>query len=131
MNHSCKLTEEEKKILRARFVMHVHRELLSAFYIREAEGMTRAQLAENLGIDKSVISRRLNGTSNMTLEVISDLARGMGFRPEMQLLPYEELAGGNSVAVPTREQLSCASTPGGDYSSDSVGTVNAGNLLSL
>lgn len=129
MNPSCKLTEDEKKILRARFVMQAHRELLRAFSTCEQEGLTRVQLADNLGIDKSVVSRRLNGSSNMTLEIISDMARGMGFRPEIKLLSYEDLTGANYAPLFGRERLFDASTPARDYSSVSGATINKTNVV--
>ena len=82
MPHSCALTEDEQKVFGSRFIMQAHKELLRVFHEREEEGLTRAQLADNLGIDKSVVSRRLNGSSNMTLEIVSSLARCMGYRPK-------------------------------------------------
>jgi len=47
----------------------------------EARGLTQAELARELAVDPSVVSRRLNGTGNITLRTISDLFTGMGREP--------------------------------------------------
>jgi transcriptional regulator with XRE-family HTH domain len=69
--------------------------------MRRAEGLTQTELARRIGRSKSWVSRRLSGAVNLTLASISDLARGMGFRPMLDLTPYEQLAGANRLSVPT------------------------------
>src|SRR4051794_9433096 len=44
----------------------------------EANGLTRSQIARILGADKAFITKKLTGTSNMTIETLSDLAFAMG-----------------------------------------------------
>ena len=36
--------------------------------------LSRAEIARRLGINRSVLTRRLNGTQNMTLETVADMA---------------------------------------------------------
>jgi transcriptional regulator with XRE-family HTH domain len=91
------LTEEERRVYNARFLMEAWAELVQAFRVREAQGGTRQALADAMGIDKSVVSRRLNGSSNLTLEVVSEMARAMGYRPELRLQPYETMSAGNDI----------------------------------
>ncbi|MBK1698561.1 helix-turn-helix domain-containing protein [Rhodovibrio salinarum] len=83
---------------RQRFLMDAHRQLVCAFQKRaeSREGLTKTELADRLGLNKSVISQRLNGNSNLTLEVVSDMARAMNFRPNLVLTPCEDLARENA-----------------------------------
>jgi plasmid maintenance system antidote protein VapI len=105
------LTEEERRVYNARFLMETWTALVQAFRVREAQGATRQALADTLGVDKSVISRRLNGSSNLTLEVVSEMARAMGYRPELRLESYESLSSGNYAPV-SGQQLVVNSTSG-------------------
>ncbi|MBE0532648.1 MAG: helix-turn-helix transcriptional regulator [Rhodospirillales bacterium] len=43
-----------------------------------AENVSKTDLARILGCNKSVLSRRLNGTANLTLKTIADLAWATG-----------------------------------------------------
>jgi transcriptional regulator with XRE-family HTH domain len=64
-----------------------------------ARGLTQADIARLLGKDKSFVSRKLAGTSNMTLETLADLAFAMD-RPAYVLLPARAAAKGlNSVRM--------------------------------
>lgn len=95
-------SSDDLAVFRERLLMDVHRALWLAFEQRHADGLTRQQLADRLGVTKSVISRRLGGASNLTLGIVSDMARAMGFRPEFHLRAYETLAvGGNARATMT------------------------------
>jgi transcriptional regulator with XRE-family HTH domain len=53
-------------------VRHALRQALSEEY--KTRGLTQDGIASVLGKSKSVISRKLAGTSNMTLETLADLA---------------------------------------------------------
>ena len=48
-------------------------------------GLTRAEIARCLGKNKSVITRKLAGTSNMTLETLADLAYALDRPVKVQL----------------------------------------------
>jgi transcriptional regulator with XRE-family HTH domain len=62
-----------------RFIGHVRRELLKAFTEeQQARDLTRDELARELGVHKSVITRRLNGSSNLTLRVVAEMADALG-----------------------------------------------------
>ena len=93
------LSSDDYATFRARLAMDAYRAIVSAFQAREAEGLTRQQLASFLGVHKSVVSRRLNGVGNLTLGVISDMARAMGYRPELTFTKYESLVGDNANPV--------------------------------
>ncbi len=79
-------------------------------------GLTQADMARLLDRNPSFISRKLNGTSNMTLETLADLAYALD-RPVRIALPareagkaditfhaaYRETKAGNIVAFPARK----------------------------
>lgn len=41
-------------------------------------GVTQASIAEKLGVDRSVVHRRLSGRTNMTIETIADMVWALG-----------------------------------------------------
>lgn len=45
-----------------------------------ARGLTKADIARALGKDKAFVTKKLSGTSNMTLETLADLAYSMNRR---------------------------------------------------
>jgi hypothetical protein len=61
----------------------------------EESGLVQDQLAERLGIDKSLVSRRLNGTENLTLKTLSYMGTAMGYRPMISYTPFDQLGMGN------------------------------------
>jgi transcriptional regulator with XRE-family HTH domain len=62
-----------------RFIGQVRRELVKAFTEEQQErGLTRDELARELGVHKSVVTRRLNGSANLTLRVVAEMANALG-----------------------------------------------------
>jgi hypothetical protein len=60
-----------------------------AFQMRASLGLTQDNLAESLSVDKSLISRRLNGSENLTLKTFSFMGSAMKCRVIIQYIPYE------------------------------------------
>jgi transcriptional regulator with XRE-family HTH domain len=61
--------------------------------VREARrraGLTQAQLAGRAGTTQSAIARVESGTTNPSMEHISDLVRACGFDLEVHLVPYDD-----------------------------------------
>lgn len=97
------LTEEDQRRYRAELLNSVHRELHRALRRMEAEeGLSRADIARRLGVHPSVISRRFNGTANLTLEVIADLSRAMGHRAKITLEALKDLSASRATNGNTR-----------------------------
>jgi transcriptional regulator with XRE-family HTH domain len=68
---------KERKV--GRFLGRVRRELQAAFAEEKtSHNLTQAQIARELGVDRSVINRQLMGTENLTLRRIGELAWAMG-----------------------------------------------------
>jgi transcriptional regulator with XRE-family HTH domain len=66
-------------------------------------GLTQDELAEKLGIDKSLISKRLNGSENLTLKTLSFMATALNCRLKIEPLPYHQVA--QSVARQRNNEL--------------------------
>lgn len=65
------------------------REAIQATYTEQvAEGHTRASIAAELEVDRSVVSKRLSGAGNITLRTISDLYVAMGRIPLENFEPH-------------------------------------------
>lgn len=89
----------EKDIASAEFMSRVHR-VLKREMIKAAKErkISRSELARLLEVDRSVISRALNGKSNLTIRTISDICWGLGLEPSFDAcLPSSE-HGCNHVA---------------------------------
>jgi transcriptional regulator with XRE-family HTH domain len=57
-------------------------------------GLTKADIARLLGKDKSFVTKKLGGESNMTLETLADLAFAMN-RPVKVVMPSRARSGNN------------------------------------
>jgi transcriptional regulator with XRE-family HTH domain len=60
-----------------------------AFKTRAAQGLTQDDIAAMLSIDKSLVSRRLNGSENLTLKTLSYMGSAMKCKVLVHYLPYE------------------------------------------
>jgi transcriptional regulator with XRE-family HTH domain len=70
-------------------------------------GSSQDDIAESLDIDKSLVSRRLNGTENLTLKTLSYMGTAMGCRLQVNFMPYATIGTTNTY---TSTQLSISST---------------------
>jgi transcriptional regulator with XRE-family HTH domain len=80
----------------ARMIADIRHELHQALSEENGKrGLTQARIAEILGKNKSFISRKFNGTSNMTLETLADLAYALDRPVRVSLPDREKPVGGN------------------------------------
>jgi transcriptional regulator with XRE-family HTH domain len=63
-------------------------------------GSSQADIARALGVSPAFVSRKLNGTRNMTLRTLSDLAWAVDHRLRIQLEP-KRVAHNHPAAPPT------------------------------
>ncbi len=63
------------------------------------EGLTRSAIAELLGVNKAVVTRALNGTSNITLKTITDLAWALDREFVIDLVRPSEFGNHNHTTV--------------------------------
>lgn len=86
-------------------------------YRVQTDGLIQDDLAIKLDVDKGLISRRLNGTENLTLKTLSFMGTAMECRLSVQFIPYEEVGCSNyfqSTGVffqPSTRALNVANPP--------------------
>lgn len=72
-------------------------------------GLTRAEIARLIGRDKSFVTRKLTGESNMTLQSLADLAFALD-RPVKVTLPSRAIGAGSNRVI-TQATTSSAPDP--------------------
>jgi len=98
-------------------IQHVLNQALDDEHARR--GLTRAEMARAIGRDKAFITKKLTGTSNMTLETLSDLAFALD-RDIRISLPGSAAAGSNHAAI--------APIQAGPFDSNYLATLASGNV---
>lgn len=100
---SSKLHIPQRRRVFARFLGKIQHAILQALEEEhEKRGLTRAEIARILNADKGSITKKLNGTRNMTIETIADLAYAMG-RDDIQIsFPSPVPATGSNNALPVQ-----------------------------
>lgn len=78
----------------AYFLLSVLETLREAVSFRESEGELRSQIAARIDMDRSQLSRTLNGrVKNITIKTISDILYATGHSPkELEAEPWERLS---------------------------------------
>jgi hypothetical protein len=62
-----------------------------AFQMRADSGLTQDNIATMLDIDKGLVSKRLNGTENLTLRTLSYMGTAMECRVTITFTPYDRV----------------------------------------
>lgn len=74
---------DEKSAAFSRLVSRVLETLNEAVQLRKAQGVTLASIADRMNVDRSSLSRSLNGTSkNLTLKTVSNILWATDFEPK-------------------------------------------------
>lgn len=103
MSYKFGATSRKDRIA-ARFLGQVHAMLSrAALQVREEQGLTQAQVARELGVDRATISRLLSGAGNPTVRTIGELAGALGYRPELVLHKVEPRPGANHEKLIVRK----------------------------
>lgn len=85
----------------------IESQLREAYGKRHDQGrVNQAGLAKLLGVGRSVIHRRLNGSSNLTLKSVADLVWGTGHAIEVKIYDPEERADTNHAPKPVPDAIS-------------------------
>jgi transcriptional regulator with XRE-family HTH domain len=83
---SFQITLSPSKRAAARFVNGVRRKLQKALAEEsEKNGLTQTDIANTIGVHRSVINRELRGRKDMTLGRVAELASAMGRKVEIEL----------------------------------------------
>lgn len=82
-----KISIDKRRRTFVRLIGDIHNKLNQALAEEyERRQLTRTEMADMLGTNKSFVTRKLNGTSNMTLETLADLAFALDRVVKVQLI---------------------------------------------
>ena len=83
---SFRIAIDPRKRVAGRFITAVRAALQEALADEEhGNGINRTRIAERLGIHRSAVTRRLQGTENMTLRTLAEMAWALGRTPTFGL----------------------------------------------
>lgn len=94
MSYQLKLSRRSLKS--ARFISKLHSAIRKALV---ESGKTQQQLAQELGVDRSVVNRRLKGSANLTARSISDFAFVLGKEVEIKFVDPATQKGSNWIVT--------------------------------
>jgi len=75
----------------------------------QEQGVSRAELAERLGVSRAYITKLLGGNTNMTLRTLVRLALALGMVPEVSLVPLGADEGDQEADAEPVEQVKAGS----------------------
>jgi transcriptional regulator with XRE-family HTH domain len=97
---SSKFNIDKRRKTYIRLIGDITHQLNTALHEEnERRGLTRTQVAEVLGTNKSFVTRKLDGRSNMTLETLADLAYALDRVVSVELRSREKRPGSNNPVV--------------------------------
>ncbi|MCC6104749.1 helix-turn-helix domain-containing protein [Acetobacter sp.] len=89
----------------ARFLRRIKLAIQETFEEQKNEGVSQSSIAAELGVDRSVVSKRLSGSGNVTLRTISDLFIAMGREPLENFSPHDENVNFNITVINNNNQF--------------------------
>jgi hypothetical protein len=95
---SFQLSVAPHRRVAARFVGNVRRRLQQAF--AERATIKQTDIARELGVHRSVITRQIRGYQDMTLGRVAELSWALGFEPVFDMIPVTA-PGNNKPELPT------------------------------
>lgn len=101
---SYKKVFSRKDRVAARFLAQVHAALSNAAVdAKKSHGLMQKDLAEELDVHKSSISRILKGVGNPTIRTVGEISAVLGYRPELVLKKVGAAAGVNTHPIIDRK----------------------------
>lgn len=95
---------DNRRSVYLKLVGEIEGQLRQAYAKRHEQGLeTQAGLAKKLGVDRSVIHRRLTGRTNMTIQTVADLVWALGHCIAVSISDAEENGGNQHRILPTPE----------------------------
>jgi transcriptional regulator with XRE-family HTH domain len=92
-----------------------------------AAGLTQDHLATMLDVDKSLISKRINGKENLTLKTLSFMATAMECRIIVSFVPYEQLGRSNYYYTTPLHAVTATSSSSGAATISQIVQVTPAN----
>ncbi|WP_051608915.1 helix-turn-helix domain-containing protein [Fodinicurvata fenggangensis] len=111
MSYRLAITPKRRKVIR--FIGGVRDALVNAYLDEKKEnGVTKQELADRVGVNKSVITRRLNGSANLTLRSIAEMADALGRDIEFRLVKDTEQPRPSWVRLGNQPETESTDDPG-------------------
>jgi transcriptional regulator with XRE-family HTH domain len=110
--------ENRKLFAQEGLILNVTEELWAAM---DRRGKNQQQLAAAIGAGKSYVSQLLNGSRNMTLRTLSDLAEALDQHIEVRLCNREEQAWKSAGGIMTHSNLKAINIAANSEWSDPIG----------
>lgn len=96
---SFKLQMSPKDKASARFISAVQKAIIEiALSERELTSITQQEIANRLGVNRSVINRILKGEANLTLRSIAEFTWALGYTPNIQFFKNAKKETSNNFA---------------------------------
>ena len=109
---SSKLRLDKRRRTYVRLLGDIQHALNKALEEENAKrGLTRAEIARVIGRNKSFVTRKLNGSSNMTLETFADLAFALDRPARVSLPERRDSLGMNRFEWPAQQEESAQPLP--------------------
>jgi len=87
-SYQMRLTDRQRSI--GRIVQKIQRSIAHALANAKAKsGLTQQHLANKLGVDRSVINRRVMGRANLTIRSLAELAWALDMDIKFELVPKQ------------------------------------------
>lgn len=120
---SFRLNISAKDRATGRFMGRVNRALVKAVIEAKREkNLTQSQIAEQMEVDKSTISRIINGRGNLTLRTIGDISWVLGLQPNITFsrIQHESFDGVNHPAMQVEARKRPEALPSSNYPNDTT-----------
>lgn len=101
----------------SKFIDKARRKLVSA--LADNPDVTRAEIANRLGVHRSVITKQLNGHADMSMGRAGEIAWALGYVPSLELTRCKRSHGVNISPAPVPAATVTVKT----YTSSSTGAV--------
>ncbi len=100
MSYQLKISPRQRKA--GRFIATVRRQIQKAYSEEKAAGhVNQSRIAKEIGVSRSVVSRRLRGLQNLTIRSIADLAWALDREIVFELRRPGTRTGSNTVETAT------------------------------
>lgn len=106
-----------------RFMGRVNRALVKAVITAKRErNLTQSQIAEQMEVDKSTITRIINGQGNLTLRTIGEISWVLGLRPDITFskVQHKSFDGENDATVQVNSRNKSEVLPHSSYSRENA-----------
>lgn len=120
---SFSLNMSPKERATGRFMGRVNRALVKAVIAAKREkNLTQSQIAEQMEVDKSTISRIINGRGNLTLRTIGEISWVLGLRPDITFskIQNDSADGANHPTMEVKTRSKSEVLPYSSYSGENA-----------